>query len=52
MKKCVYCGKEVSEESVIDVCGTCGVSVWGDKMFQAILENMTDARDRGTLFQG
>jgi uncharacterized UBP type Zn finger protein len=48
-KKCIYCKTEISEESVIDFCETCGKKVWGDKMFNAILKNMEDARDNGTL---
>jgi uncharacterized UBP type Zn finger protein len=52
MKKCVYCGTSVKEDSVIDVCDSCGRGVWGERMFQAIVENMESARDRGSLFQG
>lgn len=49
MKKCIYCGKEISDECVIDFCETCGKGVWGEKMFKAIVQNMEDARDRGDL---
>jgi len=49
MKKCIYCGAEVHENSVIDFCENCGRRVWGDKMFAAILENMERARDNGDL---
>ncbi len=52
MKKCVYCGVEVAEESVIDFCEGCGKGVWGEKMFRAIVQNMEDARDKGDLNQG
>jgi hypothetical protein len=52
MKKCVYCGGEVKEESVIDFCEKCGVGVWGEKMFRAIVQNMEDARNKGDLNQG
>jgi uncharacterized UBP type Zn finger protein len=52
MKKCVYCGKEIDSTSVVDVCYVCGESVWGKKMFQAIIDNMGEARDKGDLFQG
>ena len=48
-KKCIYCGKEVHEDSVIDFCKTCGESVWGKKMFDTIVKNMEDARERGDL---
>lgn len=52
MKKCIYCKREVSEESVIDFCDRCGKGVFGEKMFNAILQNMQDAEQRGDLFQG
>lgn len=50
MKKCIYCGSEIPHESVVDFCERCGKSVWGDKMFNAIIENMENARDKGDLF--
>jgi len=49
MKKCIYCKREISDESVIDFCNDCGKRVWGEKMFQAILANMEDARATGNL---
>lgn len=49
MKKCIYCGCEIPEESVIDFCSKCGKGVWGEKMFNAILKNMEDARTNGDL---
>jgi len=49
-KKCIYCKKEISDESVIDFCSSCGVGVWGEKMFNTIVKNMEDARSRGDLF--
>jgi hypothetical protein len=52
VKKCVYCSKELAEESVVDVCVACGRGVWGEKMFRAIRENMENARDSGNLHQG
>ena len=48
-KKCIYCGTEVSSESVIDFCNRCGVGVWGEKMFNAIVKNMEEARERDDL---
>ena len=49
MKKCIYCKQGVPDESVIDFCERCGVGVWGKKMFDAILQNMQSARDKGNL---
>ncbi len=51
-KKCVYCRIDVSEDSVIDCCDSCGFGVWGPKMFDAIKKNMEDARERGDINQG
>ena len=48
-KKCIYCGKEISQESVIDFCSVCGKGVWGEKMFDAIVQNMEEAREKGDL---
>ena len=48
-KKCIYCSSEIPIESVIDFCPTCGKGVWGEKMFNAIVKNMEDARERGDL---
>ena len=51
-KKCIYCKTEVDENSVVDVCARCGVGVWGEKMFKAIIQNMENARTAGDLHQG
>lgn len=48
-KKCIYCGKEISDESVIDFCEQCGKKVWGEKMFNTIVANMNNARNNGDL---
>ena len=48
-KKCIYCGVEISDESVVDFCRRCGVGVWGEKMFDAIIQNMEHARKNGDL---
>jgi len=49
VKKCIYCSKEVSESRVIDFCDICGKGVWGEKMFNTIVSNMEEARDKGDL---
>ncbi len=51
-KKCIYCKAEVDESSVIDFCQRCGIGVWGEKMFNAIVKSMENARQTGDLFQG
>tara|TARA_Y100000310_G_C20600280_1_gene772647 strand:- start:1027 stop:1221 length:195 start_codon:yes stop_codon:yes gene_type:complete len=51
-KKCVYCSVALGEERAVDVCESCGVGVWGEKMFQAIKDNMENAREVGDLNQG
>jgi len=49
VKKCIYCGSEISEESVIDFCEKCGMQVWGEKKFNTIRQNMEEAREKGDL---
>jgi hypothetical protein len=49
---CIYCKSQLSPESPIEVCHSCGHQVWGEKMFQAILDNMENARNAGDLHQG
>lgn len=51
-KKCIYCKTQIEDSSVVDVCRRCGIGVWGEKMFNAIIQNMEGARDAGDLFQG
>jgi len=51
-KRCIYCKTQIDDNSVVDVCRRCGVGVWGEKMFAAILQNMSQAREAGDLFQG
>ncbi len=52
MKKCLYCGCELHEDSVIDFCEKCGHGVFGPKMFKTIVNNMENARENGDLEQG
>ncbi len=49
VKKCIYCGEPVDDDCVIDFCRRCGVSVWGEKMFETIVRNMENARDNNDL---
>jgi uncharacterized UBP type Zn finger protein len=49
MKKCIYCGREIEDESLIDFCDNCGKGVWGERMLNAIKKNMEAARRRGDL---
>jgi hypothetical protein len=51
-KKCIYCKTEIPQDSVIDFCKRCGVGVWGEKMFSAIVASMENAKDTGNLNQG
>ena len=48
-KKCIYCRKDIPSESVIDFCEKCGKGVWGEKMFNAIVQNMEEANNKGDL---
>lgn len=49
MKKCIYCKAEIEDESVIDFCERCGKGVWGEKMFNAIVQKMNEARENNDL---
>ena len=48
-QKCIYCSSEIHDDRPLTVCNKCGHSVWGEKMFNAIVANMTTARDNGDL---
>lgn len=52
MKKCIYCKTDIEGDSVVDFCDRCGRSVFGDRMFNTIVQNMKDAERRGDLDQG
>ncbi len=52
VKRCIYCKLEIEESSVVDVCQRCGIGVWGERMFKAIIQNMEKARNVGDLNQG
>ena len=49
VKKCIYCEKEISDDNVVDFCENCGKGVWGEKMFNAIIQNMEEAREKEDL---
>jgi len=48
-KKCIYCGREITDDRVADICNSCGLKVWGEKMFNTILSNMGEAKDNDDL---
>ncbi len=52
MKNCIYCKIKIADDVVVDVCKSCGHKVWGERMFNAIIKNMENARDVGDLYQG
>tara|TARA_Y100000310_G_scaffold324818_1_gene387188 strand:- start:649 stop:798 length:150 start_codon:yes stop_codon:yes gene_type:complete len=49
MNKCIYCSSEIIDERTVEVCDTCGVGVWGQNMFKAIVKNMDDAKEKGNI---
>jgi rRNA maturation endonuclease Nob1 len=49
MKRCIYCGAEISDDSIVDFCERCGIGVFGKKMFDAIIQNMEEAKLRGDI---
>ena len=49
MKKCLYCGREIDESSVIDFCESCGINTFGKKMLDTIRSNMESARENHDL---
>jgi hypothetical protein len=49
MKKCFYCGKEISEEAVMGFCDACGIKIWGPKMLETIKKNYGEAKDNDDL---
>ena len=48
-QKCMYCNSEIHDDRPLTVCDRCGLKVWGEKMFNAIVQNMENARDKGDL---
>ena len=52
VKSCIYCKRQLDDDSVFDVCRQCGHKVWGENMYNAIIQNMSQAREAGDLYQG
>ena len=51
MKKCIYCRCELPDDNLVDFCERCGRSAFGERMFQAIIMNMKQAKEKGDLEQ-
>ncbi len=51
-KRCSFCKGQISDDSVFEVCRSCGYKIWGEKMFKAIDDNMRKAKEVGDLYQG
>ncbi|MEK6817165.1 MAG: hypothetical protein AABX80_00010 [Nanoarchaeota archaeon] len=49
IKRCVYCRQDIQDKRAVDVCDKCGVGVWGQRMFKAILQSMNNANEKGDL---
>jgi hypothetical protein len=52
MKRCIYCKCDLDDVSLIDFCDRCGKGAFGEKIFSAIVANMSEANKRGDLEQG
>jgi len=50
--RCVYCKCDLDARKALSVCKSCGVKVWGLKMYEAIDSQMNDAKETGNLEQG
>ena len=48
-KKCLYCQSTLSNENIVDFCENCGKNAFGEKMFNTIVKNMKDAREKGDI---
>lgn len=49
MQKCIYCNGEINDDRPLTVCNRCGIKVWGEKWFKAMVTKMEKARDAGDL---
>lgn len=50
--KCVYCCSEVPLERTMQICDRCGIKVWGEKMFKAILSSTECEKEKGNMELG
>lgn len=51
-KRCMYCSVSLTDGRIVDVCNNCGVSVWGEKMFENILRETGKEFEKGNLDLG
>ena len=51
-KHCIYCSCEIGSHIPIDVCQRCGIGVWGEKMFNAIISGVNDEKQKGNMELG
>jgi hypothetical protein len=50
--KCIYCKGEIPATKALSVCRSCGIKVWGVKMYESIDSQMNDAKETGNLELG
>lgn len=50
--KCVYCCSEISTDRTMQICDRCGIKVWGEKMFKAILSSTETEKEKGNMELG